>query len=81
MFIKTTIGGKDYNQLLVSIPRETDSLGYILFAGDIDGDNIPDFVIDTAFHENAETTTLYLSGEAENGDLLKVVGLHSITGC
>ena len=81
MFIKTTIGGKDYNQLLVSIPRKTDSLGYILFAGDIDGDNIPDFVIDTAFHENAETTTLYLSGEAENGDLLKVVGLHPITGC
>lgn len=81
MFVKATVNGKHYNQLLVSIPRATDTMGQICFVGDIDGDNIPDFVIDTAFEENIETTTLYLSGEAENDDLLKVVGRHLTTGC
>ncbi len=54
---------------------------YIMFAGDIDGDTIPDLIIDTSWHYNAEVPTLYLSKPAEKNQLLKVMGMHVTTGC
>jgi len=79
--IKATINGKTYQQLLATAEQFDDAMTTILFAGDIDGDNIPDLIIDTANHYNVEAPTLYLSKPAANGQLLKVVGMHITVGC
>ena len=66
---------------MVSIPNFDDALTSLLFVGDIDGDDIPDLIIDTTSDYNAEVPTLYLSRPAKSGDLLKVMGMHGSTGC
>lgn len=47
----------------------------IEFAGDIDSDNHPDMIIRDA-ESDASTIMLYLSGEAQEGQLLKLSGFH-----
>ncbi|MFC0517467.1 hypothetical protein ACFFGT_24865 [Mucilaginibacter angelicae] len=81
LFIKAVINGKKIDQLLASAPRFDDALTQILFVGDIDGDEVPDLILDTTNDYNVEQPTLYLSKPATNGNLLKIMGLHVITGC
>lgn len=80
LFIRTNINGQTYNQVLASSDQVTNSMT-IRFAGDLDGDGVPDLIIDTTDHENVERPTLYLSKPAEKGKLLKVMGLHTVVGC
>ncbi|WP_111599425.1 hypothetical protein [Chitinophaga skermanii] len=47
----------------------------IYFAGDIDNDALPDFLINTSNVFNTTVLTLYLSSAAEGKDLLKVMGM------
>jgi hypothetical protein len=81
LFLKAVINGKNYNQLLVAISDFDDAMTTIQFAGDIDGDYRPDFIIDTTNDYNAEVPTLYLSKPASKGNLLKIVGMHTSVGC
>jgi hypothetical protein len=81
LFLKSTIQGKEREQLLAAHKSFDDTMITILFAGDIDGDHIPDFIINTSDHYNAEVPTLYLSKPAPRGQLLKVVGRHIGVGC
>ncbi|MFA6085075.1 hypothetical protein [Mucilaginibacter sp.] len=81
LYIKATIEGKSYNQLLVYIDGFDDAMVDIIFAGDIDGDSRPDFIINTTNDYNLIRPTLYLSKPAEKNQLLKVVGLHNYVGC
>ena len=81
LFIKTTINGTERTQLLVSSRRFDDEMIDILFAGDIDGDNIPDLIINTSYHYNAIVPTLYLSKPADSKDVFKVMGWHVSVGC
>lgn len=81
LFIKTVINGRLFDQMLASGPRFDDALTQILFVGDIDGDKVPDLILDTTDNYNVEQPTLYLSRSATNGNLLTVMGLHVITGC
>lgn len=81
LFIKAVINGKLFDQMLASAPRFDDALTQILFVGDIDGDGLPDLILDTTNDYNVEQPTLYLSKPATNGNLLKVMGLHIVTGC
>jgi hypothetical protein len=81
LYIKATIRGKSYNQLLVNTDGFDDAMVTIIFTGDIDGDSRPDFIIDTTNDYNVIRPTLYLSKPAEKNELLKVVGLHNYVGC
>jgi hypothetical protein len=81
LFIKAKLNGQSYNQLLLSITGFDDGFANIMFAGDIDGDLIPDFIIDTSYHYNLTRPTLYFSKPAEKGNLLKVMAMHSSVGC
>jgi hypothetical protein len=81
LFLKATINGVERRQLLVAAREFDDYMVEVLFAGDIDGDTIPDLIIDTSFHYNAEAPTLYLSKPADKTQLLKIVGMHVSVGC
>lgn len=81
LFIKATINGSRRQQLLVSIKEFDDAMIKILFAGDIDGDGFPDFILDTISHYNGARPTLYLSKPAGGEKLLKVMGMHVSVGC
>lgn len=81
LHIKAVIAGNSFDQMLVSTPSFEDALTQILFVGDIDGDNVPDLILDTTNNYNVEQPTLYLSRPATSGNLLKVMGLQVITGC
>ncbi|GAB3924985.1 hypothetical protein GCM10028827_13830 [Mucilaginibacter myungsuensis] len=80
IWIEAVIDQKLYKQLLAS-SAQTDYEMLLIFAGDIDGDGIPDLIINTSGHENTVQPTLYLSKPAAQGQLLKVMGLHTIVGC
>ncbi|WP_345949104.1 hypothetical protein ABDD95_19850 [Mucilaginibacter sp. PAMB04274] len=79
--LEAIINGERVKQKLVSISRFDDTMTNIYFAGDIDGDDIPDFIIDTTNHYNVSQPTLYLSKPATKGNLLKVMGMHVSVGC
>lgn len=81
LFIKATINGTERKQLLAAYSRFDDAMVEILFAGDIDGDAIPDLILNTSYHYNAIVPTLYLSKPASGGNLLKVMGWHVSVGC
>lgn len=81
LFLKATINGVERRQLLASAQILDDTMIRVLFAGDIDGDTIPDLIINTSWHYNAEVPTLYLSKPANKTELLKLMGLHVSVGC
>jgi hypothetical protein len=81
LFLKATINGAERRQLLASARILDDAMITVLFAGDIDGDTIPDLIINTSWHYNAEAPTLYLSKPADKTQLLKIMGLHVSVGC
>jgi hypothetical protein len=81
LFIKATINGTEKTQLLVSSREFDDAMIDILFVGDIDGDNIPDLIIDTSHHYNATAPTLYLSKPAGGNDVFKLMGWQVTVGC
>jgi hypothetical protein len=51
------------------------------FAGDLDGDGRLDLILDTSEHYNVAQPTLFLSGAAGAGELLRAVASHRRTGC
>jgi hypothetical protein len=81
LFISAAKKGIERTQLLVASPQLGDVLPTIRFAGDIDGDDVPDLIIDTSINEDAEMPTLYLSKPAGSTQLLKVMGMHVTVGC
>lgn len=68
-------------QLLAAATSFDEKMLSINFIGDIDGDNLPDFILDTSNHYNRTSATLYLSSNAEKGKMVKVVAMHNSTGC
>lgn len=81
LLIKATINGTERNQLLVSSRSFDDNMIELLFTGDIDGDNIPDLIINTSNHYNVTAPALYLSKPAGSNDVLKLMGWHVSVGC
>lgn len=68
-------------QLIYAVPRFDDSFPEILFIGDIDHDGKPDILMDAASHYNVFNPILYISSEAAQSKLLKVVAAHFSVGC
>ncbi len=81
LYLTANINGKETTQLLIAQPNFDDNMIEIIFAGDIDGDNLMDFIIDTSRHYNMFSPTLYLSKPAGKGQIVKPVGSHVIVGC
>lgn len=74
-------GGRWVNDVLIEeVDVDGTTIG-ILFVGDIDGDQVLDFIIDTSNHYNSSCPTLYLSRPAEPGHIIKLVGMHCSSGC
>jgi hypothetical protein len=81
LFIRAIINGSERTSMLVSSRAFDDAMVELLFAGDIDGDNIPDLIINTSYHYNATVPTLYLSKPAGDKEILKPMGWHVSVGC
>lgn len=81
LYISALQSGRKLTQLLVAQPHFDDAQVEILFCGDLDGDHIPDLIIDATNHYNMYQPLLYLSGQASAGELLKLVAKHTSVGC
>jgi len=80
IFMDARINNTSYHQL-IEAKHQPEGESTIYFIGDIDGDGIPDLIMETANHENIEAPTLYLSKPAVKGQLLKLMGMHVTVGC
>ncbi|WBA44174.1 hypothetical protein [Hymenobacter canadensis] len=81
LFFSARVGGTETRQLLVTHPAFDDEMIDILFVGDLDGDSIPDVIINKSNHYNVTNPALFLSKPAGKGTLLKEVGEHRSIGC
>lgn len=81
LYVAAKINGKWVEDLLMASPSFDDAMIGIMFAGDLDGDERLDLLINTSNHYNASCPTLYLSKPAEKGRIIKVVGMHCSVGC
>ncbi|WP_295118056.1 hypothetical protein [uncultured Chitinophaga sp.] len=81
LYLNATINGNTTTQLLAASMHMDDQLMNVLFAGDIDGDGLMDFILETSYHYNVMAPTLYLSKPAEAGKLLKLMGVNYSVGC
>lgn len=72
---------KNNPQALVYEYQFDDDIIDILWAGDLDGDQIMDLIIDTSNHYNVMELSLFLSSYSTGQDLVKKVGHHRKIGC
>ena len=66
--------GKEIEQVIVNHEFLDDAMTAILWVGDLDGDGIPDMIIDMSPKYSYSTPSLFLSSQADDGDILKLVG-------
>ena len=82
LYLTSIVNGMEQTELLVACSRFDDKMIRILFAGDIDGDEKLDLLLDTSNHYNASSPTLYLSKPAEEENkIIKPVAIHTSVGC
>ncbi len=81
LYLTVVKNGKTFTQLLAAQPGFDDNMINIIFAGDIDGDNLLDLIIDTSSHYSVTSPTLYLSKPAAKGKIIKVMGMRMSAGC
>lgn len=81
LYLTTTTGRESFSQLLVSHSGFDGAMVTLLFAGDIDDDDLPDLILNTSNHYNVSNPTLFLSRPAKQGSVLKVMGQHRTVGC
>lgn len=65
---------KKIEQVIVDHEFLDDAMTAILWVGDLDGDGIPDMIIDMSPKYSYSTPALFLSSQADDGDILKLVG-------
>jgi hypothetical protein len=81
LYLESMVNGKQVKELLVSQKNFDDQMIMIIFAGDIDGDDKLDLIIDTSYHYNLMRPTIYMSKSAENGKIIKPIGVFATVGC
>lgn len=59
----------------------SDATPHVVFAGDLDLDGRLDVIFDTTDHYNVSKPTLFLSGAADGGALVRNVATHDSVGC
>lgn len=68
-------------QTIYSVERCNDCHWQINWAGDLDNDGKLDFYLNLSDHYNVANLKLFLSSEAESGELVKEVAEFTTTGC
>jgi hypothetical protein len=68
-------------QTIADIPFFDDKMVTFYWAGDIDQDGLPDFLIDLSHKYSYSMPSLFLSSKAGNGELVKMVAQLSEFGC
>lgn len=63
------------NQCIVDMKYFVETMTEILFIGDLDGDNKPDFIINSPDHYEAVRLMLFLSSYAEKDEIVKQVSI------
>jgi hypothetical protein len=58
-----------------------DASPHLIFAGDLDRDGRLDLILDTTDHYNLSRPTLFLSGAAGKGEVVRAVATHAAVGC
>lgn len=53
----------------------------VIWAGDLDGDDKIDLLVDVSNHDNAGDTALYLSSKARSGELVGLAAILKTVGC
>jgi hypothetical protein len=81
LYVTSTLDGEKRTSLLVAHPRFDDAFVAIHFAGDLDGDGLLDWILDTSDHYNANVMTWYLSAPAPADGLVVPVAAHTAVGC
>lgn len=81
LYLSGIKAGKMIQQLLTAQSGFDDAEIGIMFCGDMDGDQVPDFIINTSNHYNVFQPTLYLSSGAGTDKLLLRVAKHTSVGC
>jgi len=81
LFVEEEFEGKSKKQLIMTQPWFNENVVELMFAGDLDGDDRLDLIIDKTFHYNAYMPTLYLSGAAKKGKVLKCMASRTVVGC
>ncbi len=59
----------------------SDASPHLIFAGDLDRDGRLDLIFDTTDHYNLSRPTLFLSGAAGKGEVVRDVATHAAVGC
>jgi len=77
LYLSTIVNGKTKEQLLVSIPNTNNTNVLILFIGDLDGDEVPDFVFSTSRDYEEARVVLFLSSKAQGDEIVRCVGESS----
>lgn len=70
---KLYLSSNDVEQLLLDIKSFSDQYVKFEFVGDLDGDNKPDFIFETATWYEDQEIMLFLSSKAKAGELVKFV--------
>jgi len=65
--------GKKIEQIIVDHEFLDDAMTAILWIGDLDADDIPDMIIDMSHKYSYSAPALFLSSQADDGDILKLV--------
>lgn len=80
LYVAAKINGQQHINLLAQ-PNFDDQMIKSIFAGDIDGNEILDLIMDTSRHYNVSSPTVYLSRLSRNSEVVKPIGLHTRVGC
>lgn len=73
--------GRKSIQTLVEIPTLNDAEPKLLWSGDMNGDGIPDFLIDVSGHYDVSTPTLFLSRKRGQGVAYDKIAARTLSGC
>ncbi len=70
------------NQVLYSLAGCGDDAGWsLIWAGDLDGDGKLDLYVNVTQHYNVSERKLFLSSQAQKGQLVKEIAEFVTTGC
>lgn len=78
---KLTLSDGRVSQTIFSVEACDDCAWQMIWAGDLDADGKLDFYLQLNSHYNSRVMRLFLSSEAENGNLVKEVAEFGIVGC
>jgi len=78
---KLLLKNENTSQVIYQVGDANDAHIELLWAGDIDGDQKLDFLVDADDHYNVSSIQLFLSSKAKKGALVGLAAVLTTTGC